>query len=412
MTDSAPYEHSELELGTDSKNLKVFITFLSSPHDTMLEMMILEALQTFFIALLVGYLSFTHTLAEHVMNVFHFEQAQTEVIIPSEAPSDELISISKLFASPNGIAQVLRGNDVFQRTLTEVRNEAALHDSTEIASSTILDALVNIFCEYTTGQFTRTVTGTGFFVGDNGAVLTNAHVAQFLLLEAIDTVAHDAECIIRSGNPATPRYRAELLFISPTWILNNAALITEEAPKGTGEYDYALLYISETLGEESHASAYPSLPIDTEFIPKSFTGTSVLTAGYPAERLLKEGARAKLEPKVAETTVEELYTFGSNYADIFSLSASSVGEHGASGGPVVDTNSGAVGLIVTKGNTETDGENSLRALTLSYINRTILEETGFTLEANSTGDLARRGSIFKEAMVPFLAQLLSFELER
>lgn len=115
---------------------------------------------------------------------------------------------------------------------------------------------------------------------------------------------------------------------------------------------------------------------------------------------------------LAETRVGTLYTFGSNYADLFSISESPVGEQGASGGPIVWNDSKSViGLIVTKGDTATEGEHSLRALTLSYIDRTITEETGFPLKDNMQGDVALRGDIFKKAMVPFLAGILEDELK-
>jgi hypothetical protein len=105
-----------------------------------------------------------------------------------------------------------------------------------------------------------------------------------------------------------------------------------------------------------------------------------------------------------------MYTFGSNYADIFSITESPVGEQGASGGPVVSDTLGAIGMVVTKGDTSTEGPRSLRALTLSYVDRTIREETGYSLIDNASGDMVRRGAVFKEALAPFLSRLLTFEL--
>jgi hypothetical protein len=215
---------------------------------------------------------------------------------------------------------------------------------------------------------------------------------------------------VRSGDPATPRYKAELLFISPTWISHNAKLITEETPRGTGEFDYALLYVARTLDETALPTAFPAIPVDTAFLSKSLTNAHVLTAGYPAEKLFRDGADAKLIPKVASTTIHELYTFGSNYADIFSIGSTRVGEQGASGGPIVLPAKGAIGLIVTKGDELTDGASSLRGLTLSYIDRTIQEETGFSLIQNTQGDLPFRSEVFTKALAPFLGQLLTYEL--
>jgi hypothetical protein len=148
-------------------------------------------------------------------------------------------------------------------------------------------------------------------------------------------------------------------------------------------------------------------------LTRSIAGAPVVTGGYPAEALLREGADAKLAPIVAEATIGTLYTFGSNYADIFSISESPVGEQGASGGPIVNENDrDVIGLIVTKGDEEVEGEHSLRAITLSYVDRTIVEETGFTLKENMQGDVAYRGEVFNEAMVPFLREVLAGELTR
>jgi hypothetical protein len=268
---------------------------------------------------------------------------------------------------------------------------------------------VNIFCEYTTPRYTRTITGTGFFITETGVILTNAHVAQFLLLESVENAEGTTECVVRTGNPALPTYTADLLFISPSWIFDNAKLIFDEHPRGTGEYDYALLYITGPHGSTTPEYTYTHLPLHTNFLSRGLTGKRVFSAGYPAEKLERDGPRATLVPVVASTIVEELYTFGSNYADIFSVSASNAGEYGVSGGPIYEPTHGTIGLIVTKGTEETG--SGLRALTLSYIDRTIMEETGFNLAQNARGDLLFRGQVFKKVLAPHLAALLRKEID-
>lgn len=379
-------------------------------------MVIFELLKTAIIAILSTYLSVTNTLATHIENLL-----EPSVDTPSElssltedsSPSDDLTLLSRLYAQAGSISRILSENEAF-RNAAQVSgahgSPATVPVSDEDVRARIEGALVNIFCEYTTDRYTRTTTGTGFFITENGVILTNAHVAQFLLLEGLPGANGETECIVRSGNPATPQYQAELLFISPSWVFNNAKLITEEHPQGTGEYDYALLYVTSSLTDTPLPTTYTALPIHTELLSKKFENSSVLTAGYPAEKLLREGPRASLTPKVERTSIEELYTFESNYADIFSVTESSVGEQGASGGPIFHEGTGAIGLIVTKGNTVIEGANSLRALTLSYINRTILEETGFDLINNAGGDLPYRGKVFKDILAPHLTDLLVNEL--
>ncbi len=382
-------------------------------------MFIFEVLQSALVSILVAYLSFTNSLAERVeralidTSLASEHQIHTEETRENVVPSEELTLLSRLYATSNGVSRVLFENKAFQEAVGSLRGSASVIETSltpDTLHETVEQSLVNILCEYKTDSYTRTTTGTGFFINKNGVILTNAHVAQFLLLEPIEGKINDVDCVIRTGNPATAKYRGELLFVSPTWIFNNAKFISTEHPRGTGEHDYALLYVAESLDGSPLPESFPAIPVHTDFLSKNLAGTKVTTGGYPAEKLLREGPRAVLLPKVAETTIDELYTFGSNYADIFSITESPVGEQGASGGPIVSPELGAIGLIVTKGDAETEGERSLRALTLSYINRTIIEETGYSILENAGGDLAFRSKIFTEALAPFLTKLLSYEL--
>ncbi len=274
-----------------------------------------------------------------------------------------------------------------------------------------LSALVNIFCTFTTPTTIRTTTGTGFFIHSNGIILTNAHVAQYLLLQETELLG-EAECLIRTGNPAQAEYKAELLYMSPTWVQKNAALINSQVPTGTGERDYSLLYVTSSVTNTPLPARFPALAVDTELLPITVKNTQVQAIGYPATDLLQNGAHAPLLPKNATTTISELYTFGSNYADVFSVKGSSVGAEGSSGGPIVNNQGRVIGMIVTRGDDSLDGTGSLRAITISHIHRTILEETGFSLERNLSGNLEHRSSVFTKTLAPFLLELLHLELDR
>jgi len=387
-------------------------------------MFILEALRNIITSVLIAYLALTNSLAYRIESFFGYadvpQQEEQNGTIDSSAvtqesssPSKEILRLSQSLATHTSIPDILRKNADFQEAaigLSGFLGEGAT--TTLPLKEAISHALVNIFCQYKTKEYIRTTTGTGFFINANGVILTNAHVAQFLLLEEVDDSVLNAECVIRAGNPATPEYFAELLYISPSWVLANANLITEETPRGTGESDYALLYVSKTIDGAALPTSFPTLKTYTSFLTRNTTGAHVISAGYPAEKLYREGANAKLIPAIASTTIGELYTFGSNYADIFSISASNVGEQGSSGGPVVDPGKGVLGLIVTKGEEATEGSKSLRALTLSYIDRTITDETGYSLAQNTQGDLVYRGKVFKKALIPFLSHLLEVELTK
>ena len=352
---------------------------------------------------LTAYLAFTNLLALQIMNWLDYSLVEES---PVELVNTDVPTFSNLPTQyQTGIPSILRDSAAYQQAAILTSNNEIVVATTEDP----LEALVNIYCTFTTSTHIRTTTGTGFFINNNGVILTNAHVAQFLLLEETDALG-DADCLIRTGNPAAPRYRAELLYIPPAWVKEHAAMIDAAAPTGTGERDYALLYVTERVDSEPLPASFPNLIANTELLPRTAKGTAVTAAGYPAESLLNGDMTSDLIPKSANTLLTELYTFGSNYADVISIQGSAIGEHGSSGGPIVDEAGDVIGIITTRGDDELDGAGSLRAITLSHINRTIEEETGYSFNQNITGNVAYRGQVFTDTMAPFLTRLLTAEV--
>jgi len=353
-----------------------------------------------------SYLTFTNALATEITRIlppsFLSESERKILSIEDTQPQQGGFRIlSSLYSNNEALPDILIKNAAYQK--------AAVVESIDpqTAPATALDALVNIYCTYKTDTYIKTTTGTGFFIDTDGIILTNAHVAQFLLLEGLQG---DTNCVVRTGNPATPTYEVELLYISPAWVKENAKQLNDKAPKGTGERDYALLYVSSALDRKPMPAQFEALPFDIKAMNTNTYGTDVFATGYPAESLLAQGFDAPLVPKQATTTIGELMTFGSNLVDIFTIRGSIIGEHGSSGGPIVNLQGKAIGIISTRGDDEEFGSGSLRAITISYINRTIQEETGISLIQNLGGDLPFRAKIYRETIIPFLQQSLKDEL--
>jgi S1-C subfamily serine protease len=350
------------------------------------------------VAVLTTYIAFSNMLAVQITDLFTPEPtAQLVAIEPVTPESQALTTLPSSFPS---IPDLLKKNVQYQ--------QATVIGAVGITEPTVtdpIDAIVNIFCTFRGADYIKTTTGTGFFIDADGVIMTNAHVAQFLLLSQAEADGA-AECIVRSGNPASPQYTAALLYIPPAWVLENAEVINEAQPMGTGERDYALLYADGTVDNQPLPAMFPALPFSSELLSTRIRNDDIVVAGYPADNLLAQGASVDLIPRSAETSISELYTFGSNRADVFSIRGSIVGAQGSSGGPVLNNAGEVIGMIATRGDDAVDGAGSLRAITLSHVHRTMLEETGFTLAENLDGNLALRSQVFADTLTPFLLSIL------
>lgn len=267
-------------------------------------------------------------------------------------------------------------------------------------------ALVNILCGARNGTFSP-ISASGVIIDPRGIILTNAHVAQYLLLAGDPTV--DLSCVIRAGSPAYPQWNAEVLYIPPSWVKEHASDIKKSRPLGTGEYDYALLRITQGLnGQPPPAPSIggvPFVPIDArEAI--AFTDDHVLAASYPAEFAGGIVTQLNLYPASSVTSIKKMMTLGGDAVDVVSLGGIIGAQSGSSGGAVVNAWGRLVGIISTTSEGATTAERDLHAITLSYINRSISSESGLDLAAILGGDVARYARLFNSNTAPALRRLL------
>jgi S1-C subfamily serine protease len=355
--------------------------------------MVLNIISHIFAVVVTIILAFSPRIASFI-GISPLPQKETGVVtIPAQSTPPSFLE-----AFGDTVRTQLQADERYQ----QARVVESTATSSPVSKTSIEAALVNIFCTARGETSIRTVTGSGVFIDTRGVILTNAHIAQFLLL-AEEAGKTKTQCVIRQGSPAVSKYEADLLYVSPAWITKNAYQLSLQKPSGTGEQDFALLYVTGALGGSLPATFLSLTPSPQTDL---FSSMKVRAAGYPAEMLTTDNTRAALVPIVASTSIRQLFTFGSGKIDLVAIAPSTVGKQGSSGGPLVAEDGSIVGLIVTRGNTQEEGAQSLRALTLGYIDRTLTEETGLDLARTLSGNITLRAKVFHETVAPYLRELL------
>lgn len=244
-------------------------------------------------------------------------------------------------------------------------------------------AVVNIIC--LPGGGIHGFSGSGIIIDPRGIILTVAHVGQGFLLRDYPTKGAGS-CYIRTGSPAQNAYAADLIFISSAWIEENPATFLATKPSGTGENDFAFLAITRSITSKA-------LPARFTYIPLAPSGTrievddEVGTGSYAAEFLTNSQIRSSLYPTIKFAKVDDVYTFGRNTTDIFSVAAGSAAQEGSSGGAVINDDNRLIGLISTRTSKPDLALRSLQAITMDHIRRSFRGDMGADLDAYLKGDL-------------------------
>lgn len=256
--------------------------------------------------------------------------------------------------------------------------------------STINNIVVNILCTSRDGNKISASTGSGVIISDNGVILTNAHIAQLFLLKNYKREGY-MDCSIRRENIPTFGYKADLLYISKDWVENNAHLIKNPAPQGTGENDYALLAITDSTNPTlSIPKKFPSAKIET--LDGSINKKdSITVAGYPGEQINFLDLNNASGLKIDSTFISDIFTFGQLTTDVLSTGETPVAVRGSSGGGVFKNNT-LIGIIATvSGGSK---YSVINAITTSYINKDIKSESGSSLTSMISGDVKSKADTF------------------
>lgn len=273
--------------------------------------------------------------------------------------------------------------------------------SGEILNAMVRAALVNIVCMPHSGSLSP-ISGSGVVIDPRGIILTNAHVAQYVLLSQDPRV--DLSCVVRTGAPAVAHYTPRVLYFPAVWAAAHASEIRVERPSGTGEHDFALLLTTGALNGASLPATFSYLSPDTREAV-AFKGDQMLVASYPAEFVGGLATQSNLYPASSPASIEELLTFDVNSVDALSLGGIIEAQSGSSGGAVVNAWGRLVGLIVTMSEGTTTAERDLHALSLSYINRDLKTLTGSDIVYTLSGDPYLRAQFFSDTAAASITQL-------
>lgn len=259
------------------------------------------------------------------------------------------------------------------------------------------DSVVNLLCTNRYGEVTDVFSGSGILVDSQGVILTNAHVAiEFLFANWPNPSLN--ECSVRIGSPASPRYRASILYIPDEFVVGEiAGLYEAEDSRIYGKNDYAFLVITGTT--DPNAKLPESFPhLSTGIGPAPAINSPVFLIGYPASFLSGMSIQRDLYLLSSPAVVNIIRSLddGMN-EDVIAFGGNIIGQHGSSGGGVIGPGGVLTGLMTffDKDYGYTTSERILNAITLGYINRDLKQDTGSSLqEFLAEGDFITRSEHF------------------
>ena len=265
-------------------------------------------------------------------------------------------------------------------------------------------ALVNILCTTKSEGALKPITGSGIIVDAHGIILTNAHVAQYVLIA--QSGRSNLECFVRTGSPAVAMWVPVVMYIPAAWVNVHASEILQSHAVGTGEHDYALLYIAATIDGRPLPSSFSAITPDSrEAI--GFVDDTVLAASYPVEFIGGTTVQSDLYQVTSIARIQRLLTFSVGAADALSLGGIIGAQSGSSGGGVLNQWNRLIGLITTTSDGATTAERDLHAISTAYINRDIRTQTGRTLAEVLASDPKMMADAFRPEAAVLAGRLIN-----
>ena len=350
-----------------------------------------------------------------------------DVSVPSpdvvQATQDKQDQLVEDVLQPNGESPVEETRDIekkitdlqddFTQTVTDSIKTALVDKAVpiEVVSEEargdfdVKDVVVNVICLQKTSAYTKLSTGSGVIISSNGLILTNAHVA-YPFLQSSQFGMNTYSCTIRRENIPNYGYNAELVYYPIDWLNENSEVIKDPAPVGTGENDYAVLLMTTPIGPAPKDQTFSSASLSVGASDMK-NDVAVTIAGYPGSNTGVFAVDARPGLKIADTQIDEFFTFGTRTFDVLQTGVNIVAKRGSSGGGVFN-NSELYGLIVTT-NEGVDGTYA-NALTLPYIKRDFQNDTGIQFDdfvATSLDTLKQRfSSSYKDELKRIISESL------
>lgn len=274
--------------------------------------------------------------------------------------------------------------------------------------STLAPSVVNILCLSSANPL-HSISGSGIIIDSRGIILTDAHVAQEVLLQ--EYLGHGkVMCVARVGNPARIAYTVRPIYISSAWIHANSTTLISSEPTGTGEHDFALLGITGSANGGAFPSAFPGVAITDE---TASAGDSVGVGSYGAQELSTTQVENDLVPTLAMSTVKDVYTFDTNTVDVLAIQGNIAAQEGSSGGAIVNSGGKLIALITTSDVSGATSSREMRGITLSYIERALRDDTGTDISgylgSKSVTDLVNAYAPTAQSLGQYLAQAIGLQ---